>query len=87
MGRPKKLNLEGMSLANGKIWDEKNLNTKLGHAQPYKEMSPAEYEEKIKLMDTFDLQTHASQVLVPLKNNRELLIANLIKEFNIRKVL
>lgn len=74
-----------MSIANGKIWDGKNLNKKLGIEHPYSDLSLSEYKSKIEGMAIFDLQQHASQVLVPLKNNRDSQIASLVKEFEIRK--
>lgn len=84
MGRRKKLDFSNIS--NGKIWDDNNnLEQKLGYSHPYQKLSLDDYEKEVRAMTTLDLQTHACEVLVPVKNNRELLIANLIKEFKIRK--
>lgn len=80
----KKLKLNEMSVANGKIWnsDEINLKGRNNHL-----ISLAQYEEKINGMNLFDLQNHAVENLVPVKEKRESLIASLIKEFKIRKGL
>lgn len=79
MGRLKK-NLKEMSIANGKIWQDDQSITK----HPYLSLGAEGYESKIRAMNLLDLQTHASSILVPIKDNRESLIKTLLKEFKIR---
>jgi len=83
MGRPRKI--KEMSVANGKIWNEDEITVNSKH--PFFSLSLAAYEEKIAGMNLFDLQNHAVEVLVPVKDKRELLIKNLITEFKIKKSL
>ena len=79
MGRLKK-NLKEMSIANGKIWQDDQSIVK----HPYLSLGVEGYENKIRAMNLLDLQTHASSILVPIKENRETLIKALLKEFKIR---
>jgi hypothetical protein len=76
-----KLKLNEMSIANGKVWlgDEIDVNHKTKRS-----LSLASYEEKINKMNLLDLQHHAVENLVPVKEKRESLIASLIKEFKVR---
>lgn len=83
MGRKPKKKIGEMSVANGKIWNHDDIA--LAGYNPYLNLSLAEYENQIKNMNTFDLQSHAVSVLVPVEKKRESLINNLIKEFQIRK--
>lgn len=83
MAKNKKLKLNEMSIANGKVWDQGEIE--LQGKNIYSSLSLAEYEEKLNNMDMFDLQIHAVNSLVPVKEKRETLISNLIKEFKLRK--
>lgn len=84
MGRPRK-KINEMSIANGKIWNQDEIPLRDNH--PYSSLSLAQYQEKINKMNLFDLQNHAVEVLVPIKDKRDLLIKNLITEFKLRKSL
>lgn len=84
MGRLKK-NLKEMSIANGKLWNHEELSRAKVGGEKYLSLAATDYENKIKNMNLLDLQLHASQILVPIKDNREVLIKNLLQEFNIRK--
>ncbi len=76
-----RLDLKSMSVANGKLWsgDEISLDGK-----DKQHLSLAQYEEQIGKMNLLDLQHHAVENLVPVKEKRESLIASLIKEFKVR---
>lgn len=84
MGRLKK-NLKEMNIANGKLWNHQEIGRAGSIGEKYISLAAEDYEAKIRNMNLFDLQTHAAQVLVPIKENKEVLIKNLLQEFNIRK--
>lgn len=79
MGRTRK-NLNEMSVSNGKIWDGDELEC--SRKNKYKNnISLAAYIEKINKMNKIDLDQHATSVYVLPRENREVLIEQLIKEF------
>lgn len=84
MGRLKK-NLKEMSIANGKIWNSAEIYGLNSKSEKYLSLAAEDYESKIRAMNLLDLQIHATSVLVPIKENRESLIKNLLQEYNIRK--
>lgn len=82
MGRKRK-NLSEMSVANGKVWDGNELN--LFNLKKYDCSTAAEYEVKIRNMNKFDLDQHATSVCVLPRENKEGLIEQLLKEFKTNK--
>ncbi len=82
----KKFDLKNSHTTTGKIWNESaGLTETVGHKKASKQkVSTAainEYREKLEKMNKFDLEKHAVSMLVTPRDNRENLIAELVKEF------
>lgn len=79
MGRKRK-NLSELSIANGKVWDDNELNCSIS-SHPYKNTSLANYESEIRGMNKIDLDKHATSLFILPRENRDNLIDQLLKEF------
>lgn len=81
----RKSKLDKMQTSTGKVWEtgdeQKPLNRLEKFYTNYSAASLDEYENQLKVMNALDLQKHATEVGEAPRDNRDLLISNLLKKF------
>lgn len=87
MKTKKKFDLAAAHLNTGKIWDDSaDLEEIAGREKPKQSKvsvaSLNEYKTKLEQMNKFDLEKHAISMYVTPRDNRDNLIAQLLKEFS-----
>ena len=84
MARKKKVSQ--LNVANGKAWGgAQSIDELLGiYDNPYSVGSLEAYESQIRDMNEYDLHSHAASVYVMPRDNRESLIGQLLKEYQVK---